>query len=93
MEYLIEIVVGIVSITISVLELLIMARVVVSWFPIDEEGPILNFLYLATETFLAPIRAVLERIRSLNDLPLDLAPFFAVMILMIIKILLPQVRF
>ena len=93
MEYLVRIVVSIVSITISALELLIMARAIVSWFPIDEDGPILHFLYLTTEPFLAPLRALLERISSLRDLPMDLAPFLAVMILMIVKTLLPTIHF
>lgn len=42
------------------LEVMMLARAVVSWLPIDEDHPIINFLYTVTEPVIMPVRALLS---------------------------------
>ena len=93
MQPIIQVFVQIVLLFISVLEFLILGRAITSWFPLDDDSPILNFLYLATEPILAPIRAILEHIPFLRDLPIDASTLIAFMILTLLSAFLPEVRF
>ena len=49
----------IIRIVFSLFELLILARILISWFPIDPYNPIVQFLHRVTEPILAPIRRLL----------------------------------
>ena len=42
------------------LEVMMLARAVVSWLPDDEDHPIINFLYTVTEPGIMPERALLD---------------------------------
>jgi YggT family protein len=40
----------------------LLARVLISWFPnVDQDNPIIQFLYAATEPVLAPVREFMQR--------------------------------
>ncbi len=93
MQPLVSVIVNIVSLLLSALQLFMLVRAVLSWFPVDEDGPLFNFVYLVTEPVIVPIRAIVERFPSLRDLPLDLPLFFAMILLIILEALLPQVHF
>ena len=66
----------------EIFSLLILARVLLSWFPINPSGPmgqILRWVHAATEPVLAPVR------RSLPALgPLDLSPLVLLLFLNIV---------
>jgi YggT family protein len=53
-----------------IMELLVLGRILISWFPVDPEHRFFQFLFETTEPLLAPIR------RFIPDLgiPLDLSP-------------------
>lgn len=93
MQVAVQVFVSLVSLILRLLELLILARAVISWFPIDEDNPLINFLYFLTEPILAPIRALLERIPPLQALPIDLSCLIAIVILTLLSAFLPAVRF
>ena len=67
--------------------LVILVRVVLSWFPISPHGTgatLAGFLYLVTDPVLVPLRRVLPPIR-LGTMAVDLSPivaFFAISMLM-----------
>ena len=42
------------------LEVMMLARAVVSWLPVDEDHPIINFLYTVTEPVIMPVYLVVE---------------------------------
>ena len=49
---------------------LILARIFLSWIPIDRYNPIIQFIYKVTEPILAPFRIILP----LGNVGLDLSP-------------------
>ena len=54
----------------------IFARAIVSWFPIDRNGPVVQALDAITEPILDPLRRVLPTIGAL-----DLSPMVAIIVL------------
>ena len=54
----------------------IFARAIVSWFPIDRDGPVVQALDAITEPILDPLRRVLPSIGAL-----DLSPMVAIIVL------------
>lgn len=58
------------------LELCMLVRAVLSWFPIREDHPFLSFLCMVTEPIIQPIRHLFDRMGWFRNLPLDV-PFFA----------------
>ena len=65
-----------VGLLISVLNILILIRVLLSWFPVDASNPLVRMLFDLTEPVLAPFRRVLPRIGML-----DLSPLAAMLVL------------
>ena len=70
-------------IVLRVLEFLIIARILLSWFRVDPYNPIIRFLYDITEPILAPIRNLLPPSGMM-----DLSPLVALVILFVIRTLL-----
>ena len=66
--------------------LLLVVRVVMSWFPISPNGPaetVAGFLYMVTDPVLVPLRRLLPPVR-MGAMALDLSPivaFFALPVL------------
>lgn len=52
----------------------IFARAIVSWFPIDRNGPIVGFLNALTEPVLEPLRKVIPPIGMI-----DISPMVAIL--------------
>jgi YggT family protein len=64
----------------DVLTFAIVARALLSWFPIRYDNPVVVFLNQITEPFLLPLRRVIPRIG-----PVDITPLIAVIVLQIIR--------
>ncbi|MCC7447403.1 MAG: YggT family protein [Anaerolineae bacterium] len=60
----------IIRIAFSLFELLILARILISWFPIDPYNPIVQFLHQATEPILAPVRRRLPQMGMFDFSPM-----------------------
>ena len=58
------------SILLTVLYVAILARVLLSWFPINPSNPIIRLLWDITEPILAPLRRVIPRIGMFDLSPL-----------------------
>ena len=59
--------------------LLLVVRVVMSWFPISPNGPaetVAGFLYMVTDPVLGPLRRLLPPVR-MGAMALDLSPIVA----------------
>ncbi|HHX63545.1 MAG TPA: YggT family protein [Chloroflexi bacterium] len=67
-----------VSILARVLYFAILARVIVSWLPIDRNNAIIRVLYEVTEPILGPIRRVLPFMGGL-----DLSPLIALIVIQV----------
>ncbi len=65
---------------IRVYEFILIARCLMSWFPMMQGNAIFTFVYSITEPLLAPIRACLHKIPALSNFPLD----FSILVLFLI---------
>ena len=75
-----DIVIYIVYLFINVLLFAIFARSLISWFPIDREGFVVQTLDALTEPILVPLRRVIPLIGMI-----DLTPMIAIFILLAIS--------
>lgn len=71
------------SALIMVLEIAMLVRAVMSWFPLGE-WRIGDFVYAVTEPFIVPVRALLERFEFVRNSPLDIPFFVTAMILAVL---------
>lgn len=76
------------SLLLSILELLMLGRAILSWFPIDEDSALVQFLYGITEPVIYPVRMLLERFDLFQGLPIDMAFFFTFILINILSILI-----
>lgn len=64
-------VIQIVSFALSVYQIILLGRVLLSWIPnMDYRNPIVRFLYAATEPILEPIRRMLPSTGGMDFSPL-----------------------
>lgn len=75
------------------LQFLMMARALSSWLPMREDSALNNFLYAVTEPVVIPVRMLLERFEAVRNMPIDISFFVAMLMLMLIQMLLPPVKF
>ena len=81
------------AIVVNLLQLyffILLARIVLSWFPIGDQGimaSISRFLFAITEPVLAPLRAILPPVR-MGGMALDLSPLVLLIGLQILMSLL-----
>lgn len=71
--------------------MLMFARMLLSWFPFDEDSAIVSFVYTMTEPIIFPVRAILESFDLFKSLPIDLSFFIAFLLISILRLLLPSV--
>lgn len=72
---------------INVYEIILLARALISWFPIGQENPIVSFLYTVTEPVLRPVRGMLMKIPALQSLPIDFSILVVFLLLGVIRFL------
>lgn len=66
-----NILVGLIFLVLQLFQLILLARVLLSWFPnIDTSNPIVQFLYDITEPILRPVRSVLPNTGMIDFSPL-----------------------
>ena len=63
------------------------ARAILSWFPIGE-NKISGFLYVLTEPLIIPIRLLFKKMNWFADFPLDMAFYFATLVLVLLSVFL-----
>ncbi len=73
---------------IGAIQLMMMARAIISWFPVDEDNPIVAFLYAVTEPVIMPVRSLIERFGWFEGLPIDMSFFITFILLSIIELFL-----
>jgi YggT family protein len=70
-----------VMVLLSAVELCMLVRAVLSWFPIRDDNPILRFVHTVTEPLIAPIRALFDRMGWFRNFPIDLSFLVAFLLL------------
>ncbi len=63
-----------------ILQIAIIGRALLSWFPVDPRSPLVSVLNEITEPVLAPLRRVVPRIGMI-----DITPMVAIFVLYIIQ--------
>ena len=76
-----------VTIALSVLQLAMLVRAILSWFPSAPEK-LENFLYAITEPLIMPMRKLFERLNWFQGLPIDMAFFATYLILTVLLLVL-----
>ena len=72
--------IGIVSLLFDVYSLILLARVLVSWFQVDPYSPLMQWLYRLTEPVLAPILRLLPPAGAI-----DFSPIVAFILIIVVK--------
>ncbi|MBC5724107.1 YggT family protein [Agathobaculum sp. NSJ-28] len=70
------------------LEFLLFARAIMSWFAQGRDSKIYEFLYTVTEPLVLPFRHLLDGVRSLRNVPIDIAFLLAFFTLELVLMLL-----
>jgi len=77
---------SITMVALRVIQILLFARAILSWFPHDNKlSGIMELLYNLTEPVLLPVRTLLFKIPGMNRFPLD---FSLIIVYMIIELLM-----
>ena len=75
--------VGLVEVLLTIIWFAIFARAIISWFPIDQNGPVVRALDAITEPILEPLRRVVPRVGMI-----DITPMVAILLIFAIIYLL-----
>ena len=78
---------AIICILLSVYWVILLVRILSSWFPIPPSGPVataISFIYGVTEPVLRPLRNLLPPVR-LGGMALDLSPFIVFIVIGILQ--------
>ncbi len=76
---------------IEIIELLILARVFLSWVPNMRDNQIVRFIYQVTEPMLSPVRSMIERSSFGRNMMIDFSPIIVFLILGILKRILARI--
>lgn len=78
-----------VIIFLDAVDIAMLVRVILSWIRMgDGQGPLGNFVYVVTEPFVLPLRALFRRMGWFQDGPLDMPFFITTFLLIFIGMLL-----
>ena len=72
--------IGLLNTLLTLLWFAIFARAIVSWFPVDPNGPIVRALDSVTEPILEPLRRVVPRVGMI-----DITPMVAIVLISVIQ--------
>ena len=81
MEVLLILLLNTLDIALRVIMLMMFARAILSFLPVDEEGKLTGFLALCTEPFILPVRILFDKLGWFAGLPIDI-PFFVTYLLL-----------
>ena len=73
---------------ISVTEIVMFIRAILSWIPADIDNRFTRFVYGYTEFVIAPMRALLDRFHLFENFPLDMAFFLTLLLLILVRVIL-----
>lgn len=80
------IILNLISTVLRVLEVIIVVECLASWIVQDKSNEIMRFLNSITSPLLEPFREL--QYKFLGDLPVDLSPIFAIVVIQVVERLL-----
>ncbi len=87
MEEALYIISNVVRIALTVLQLAMLVRAVLSWFPIEPNG-FTEFLHAITEPLIYPFRALFARLNWFQNMPIDMSFTAAYLVLLLLTFLI-----
>lgn len=81
MDLVVKLIIGIAQAMLATLQIAMLIRAILSWFPISEDNPIVLFVTMLTEPIVAPIRALFERMNWFQNIPIDISFIVAYLLL------------
>ena len=87
MSIALTIVADVVVLLISAIQLAMLIRAILSWFPIDS-NKFIDFLYGITEPFIVPIRSLFQKLNWFQNLPIDIAFMVSYLLLTVLSMVL-----
>lgn len=84
MDYLLKFIQVTVEAALTVLELAVFIRCLMSFLAPDSDSFFSRLVFTITEPFLAPIRALFDKIPAMANMPLDFSPIVLVVVISIV---------
>ena len=78
------IVADVVVLLLSAIQLAMLIRAILSWFPMDS-NKFVDFLYGITEPFIIPIRLLFQKMNWFQNIPIDMSFMFTYLLLGIVQ--------
>ena len=79
---------NIVVVFLTVVQLAMLARAILSWFPMDGNR-FTDFLFAITEPFIYPVRMLFDKLNWFTGLPIDISFLVTYLIISILLMILP----
>ena len=67
------------------LEYAVLARVIISWLPIQKDNKIIRIIYQITEPVLAPVKGLIERSAIGKNMMVDFSPLIVFLLIGLIR--------
>ncbi len=80
-----ETVVNLIVVIIQILTFAILARSILTWFPMNPNNPVITVLWHITEPILSPLRRIIPRVGMI-----DITPMVAIILLYVISAVLAR---
>jgi YggT family protein len=74
-------IINLINIVFRIYSYLILARIFLSWLPVDRSNPIIRLIYQVTEPILAPFRVIIP----LGGMGIDLSPIIVFFLLNLLR--------
>lgn len=87
MQYVLLVFQNVVVLILTVLQIAMLLRAILSWFPTNS-NKFENFLYAVTEPLIMPLRKLFQKLNWFQGLPIDLSFFFTYLILSVLLVFL-----
>lgn len=88
MLYVVNLIKNIALALLSVLDIAMFGRAILSWIDPMSDGPLASFLYAITEPIILPFRKLFEKMNWFVGVPIDMAFFFAMISIIILQTVL-----
>lgn len=79
---------GVAYYLLGAIEIMILVRVVLSWFMSEEDNGIMMLLVALTEPAILPFRLLLAKVQKSSAMPLDFSPVFASLTIMLLQFII-----
>ena len=87
MALVLQIVANVVVLLLSALQLAMLLRAILSWFPMDSNR-FTDFLFGITEPFIYPVRLLFEKLNWFQNLPIDISFLVTYLLLSLLTVFL-----